>query len=347
MAKRQLLVNGVDFPLLHLIDLADVRAENLEQTGIVKPVEAVVGGGWEAATFFVTSTGTGVKSLDAVTDAPLNGGVVAGVKVEAVNILVASPVAPVEHVALVDTEGHAGRLPVIELAVSSHKQHSVPVVEKLVKKPFSQVLAPPPAKLVAGILVEAVHSREQRFGNLVAGERLETDASGCHRFALPLDVAALVGVEDGQVVIKSLIALILPNIAVVQPAGEAVAFQLGSPDWIDKQKIAARDTVARAEMVNGTHHQTDQLILILIGRDQEAIALSRSERAHAYQLGIVFDPQPAGQICPLVVKDKLAGAVALNIQRRGGNQVPVAPHRQVIRQPAGFRRGAVGGFHIV
>lgn len=78
------MVNGLNFPLFELVDFADVGSEDGLESRVVKAMEAVVGGGGEAPTFFVAAPGTRVKSLNAVLNPPGNGAVVAGVEVEVV-----------------------------------------------------------------------------------------------------------------------------------------------------------------------------------------------------------------------------------------------------------------------
>lgn len=61
LRERQFLVDRVDFLLFHLIDFADVGAENLAQALIVETMQAVIWGCWEAASLLVAAAAPGSK----------------------------------------------------------------------------------------------------------------------------------------------------------------------------------------------------------------------------------------------------------------------------------------------
>ena len=148
------MVDGVHFLGFEVVDLGDVLLEDFAEAGVVEAVEAVVGGGGEASALFVAATGSGVEGADIVGDRPLDGGVVASVEVETVDLLKAAPVAAIELIALGDAKRHAQGMAIVRsLPISPKKHHLLPVggVE-LLKKVTGQVLAAPPAKLVAGVV---------------------------------------------------------------------------------------------------------------------------------------------------------------------------------------------------
>ena len=104
------------------------------------------------------------------------------------------------------------------------------------------------------LLVEAMHAAEQGRSDRFTHHRRDLQASGLHRLAFALDIAALVGIEYRQIVIKIFISTIEPGVTLMLPAKISQIEHFTMPLGIGKQEAAAGQLVAPAQPINFRHH---------------------------------------------------------------------------------------------
>ena len=106
------------------------------------------------------------------------------------------------------------------------------------------------------------------------------------------------------------------------------------------------NTVPLAELVDLVHHDRGEDLFVFTRGDEESIPYGRCGGTHAHHLGIVLYAELRCHIRPHVVIDELTGAVALDVQRSGGDQLPVRGDRKVVGQPSRLRYDAAGDLHL-
>ncbi len=129
----------------------------MAEARIVKAVQAVIRGCGEATPFFVATACTRVKLLDALVDGPFDRGVVAGIEVEAVNILNAAPIAPIKAIAFGQAEGKTnGLIGIVCFVIGGNQENPMLIVRiELLKETAGEVFAAP-EELIAGAAIEGI-----------------------------------------------------------------------------------------------------------------------------------------------------------------------------------------------
>ena len=85
-----------------------------------------------------------------------------------------------------------------------------------------QVMTAPRTELGIGVGIKRVHVLKEFRCNLLSAERDKSNALSGHGVALTLDVAALAGFENGQVIVKTSIVAVLPGKALMGPGQKTV-----------------------------------------------------------------------------------------------------------------------------
>ena len=152
----------------------------------------------------------------------------------------------------------------------------------------------PPASAVLGI--EVVHSLQQGRRNLGPHHRRHREAGGGHGGALAANIAALVGVETGEIGLEIAKARVAPAALLVDPGAAAGRLSQGPPVGIHIEKITAEQAVLAAEGINQLQQQGRDGGFVLSRGNQEAVALHRAEGAHPHQLGVVAQSELAGEL---------------------------------------------------
>ena len=168
-----------------------------------------------------------------------------------------------------------------------------------------------------------------------------------HGLAFAADIAALVGVKTGEVVLKAAVTGITPQALLIEPGGAASGFGVGSPSRVDVEEVATQQLVAFAKAIDQAQHQRCARALVFAAGDEEAVAQDRAQWAHAQQLGVVAQAQLTGELSEGLIKDELAVAMAFDVERRHRNQLLLAPQAEVASLPAlggNNASGALQGF---
>ena len=307
-------------------------------------MQAGVGPGHKAAATLVTAPSSGVKAVDPLLQGPFDRRVVADLEVEAVDLLLAAPVATPQLVAVLHTHRHRHRIAGVT-AMGGEQHHLIPVqISQGFKKSFFQVLAAPRPPAGAVLLIKAVHSLQQRQIQLLPREWRHHEPGLGDRLALPLDVAALVGVEALQVILKPAVVPSAPQALLVQPSGTTSRLRQRTPLGIHIEKIAAEDVVLLAEQINDPQHFGGEGCFVFPGTDVEAVAQHRAHRTHAQQLRVITQAQITRQASKGLVEHEFAVAVAFEVQRCHSDRDVIPPDAQMQWLPALLRNDAAGAF---
>ena len=238
----------------------------------------------------VGTAGPWVKAGDSPSDGPGNGGVVANLEMERINLLIASPITAPELVGVVDTERHRHRLVRLTPVGAEQHQAGTQLLGCRKKKVVGEIFASPWAPTAAVLGIKIVHAVNHGPRNGLPHQGGHLQARRGHRLAFPLDIAPLVGVKAGQIALERAEPWIGPQPLLVDPRRPACRLGEGTPDRIHVQEIAAQDLVLAAKRPNMLKHQHREGRGIFPGREQKAIALHRAQRAHPHKLGVVTQP---------------------------------------------------------
>ena len=192
------------------------------------------------------------------------------------------------------------------------------------------------------VFIEAMHARQQFGCDRFCRNGTHLQARLLNRLALAADVAALVGVETGEIILKVAVAGIAPEALLIQPGGAASGFGVGAPSGVDVEEVAAQQLVALTKAIDQAQHQRRARALVFAAGDEEAVAQDRAQRAHAQQLGVVAQAQLPSELREGLIKDELAVAMAFDIERRHSNQLLLAPQAEVASLPTLGRNDAAG-----
>ena len=258
-------------------------------------MQADAGFGQEATAPLVAAAGAGIKAADAPLDRPGNRGVVTDLEVQVLQIHITAPVTAPEPLAILHAQRHRHRIGGI--AAMGTEQHQIGAqLAGSLKEGLREVFAAPgpPAGAVLGI--EVVHPLQQCRRNLFPHHRGHREAGGGHGGALAAHVAALIGIEASQIGLEIAETGVGPAALLVDPGAAAGRLSQGPPAGIHIEKIAAEQPVLAAEGIDQLQHHSGDRSFILPGGDQEAVALHRTEGAHPHELGVVAQPELAGEL---------------------------------------------------
>jgi len=76
------MVKGVYLFLLQAVDFIDVVLHDLQHAGVAEPMQTETGYGGKAAPDFMGAAGARVKAINAMVNGPLDGRIVAGIKMQ-------------------------------------------------------------------------------------------------------------------------------------------------------------------------------------------------------------------------------------------------------------------------
>ena len=159
---------------------------------------------------------------------------------------------------------------------------------------------------------------------------------------------AALGAEAREEIVEAGVAGIAPvelqAVALDEP-GLRQEFRLGARR---EQDMRARKAEPLAQLLEPRGERAVHRGFVHARRDQQPRPGRRREGHGDDQLRVVFEVQPRlGEVREAVVEDELALAVALDVRRRGRDQLVAPPHPEVHRHPAAFGAHAPGLFQRV
>ena len=188
-----------------------------------------------------------------------------------------------------------------------------------------------------------MHAPQQAGWDGLAAERGDVDARRGHGLSFAPDVAALIGVERGEVIVKMGKAWIGPFTLLIQPKRPATLAGVAGEGGIDIQEVAAQQSLLAAKGLDVSKQLIRQGLTILCGAEQKAIALHRTEGTHAQKFWVVPQTELPSQLGKRLVKDEFAVAVSLEIQGGHGHKGFIPPEPQMAGLPALAGHDAAAG----
>jgi len=93
-------IHGVDLLLFQTVDFADMRLHDFLQSPIIKLVQTEAGNDFKAAPQLMRRPDSRIKVLNSVSDRPFDRTVIAGIKMQEIDVFRTAPVAPEQQVLL-------------------------------------------------------------------------------------------------------------------------------------------------------------------------------------------------------------------------------------------------------
>ena len=196
----------------------------------------------------------------------------------------------------------------------------------------------------AGLHVELEEGVPGLFGQVLAGEPVHGDAGGQRVAPLALDGLALAGRQRLEERVEGGVAVVLPMELLVGAMQEAVAdqrlaFRLRQEGEMDRGGLALA-----AEFEQAGDQPAAHPVGLRRRADQEPPAGRWRERHRDLELGVVLAASPLVGLGPAAVEDVFAPRVRFQIAGHHADEGAVRGlGQQMLRLPAGSRRGRAGG----
>ena len=266
-------------------------------------------------------------------DAMADRRVITHVEVQMALLAHDAPVATVQHPAFLDVEGAGDDLAV--LAREHEAQVALEAPRQQVEERGQQILTAP-VQVVHRRPVQVEHDRKQGVRDVLPVQHLDADAALVHLAHFALDLVAALAAEVAEIVVERPVAVIEPLELDADPLQVADLGQAGGLVRQTEIHVHGRQVVPVADLAQRAAQDFDQPRPVAAGRGQKAHARGRRERRRHDQLGIIRDTGALRGVGPAVVEHELAHAVALEIQRAGGQQPVALVQRQMLGLPARF-----------